>query len=200
MLRLILVRHGETHWNRERRIQGGLSDTPLSETGKKQAERLARAFAGEKISAVYSSPLQRALDTAQAIVRPHGLEARVVPALREIDVGQLEGMLLTTLGTNLYQLLVRQQEGDWVNSPGGESLGDLEKRVWAVVENIAAEHRDNIILVSHYFVTLTIICRALGMPLTSLERLRVSPGSKSILDFERGKPLLTLFNDTCHLE
>ena len=69
MLQIILVRHGETYWNQERRIQGGSSNTQLTEVGKRQAEALAQLLKDKNIAAIYSSPLQRALNTAQAIAR-----------------------------------------------------------------------------------------------------------------------------------
>ena len=86
MTEILLVRHGETEWNRESRFQGH-ADPPLNELGREQAAELATALAGEELAAVYSSPLKRALETAQAVAEPHGLSAIPVESLREVDVG-----------------------------------------------------------------------------------------------------------------
>lgn len=201
-MRVILVRHAATSWNQERRIQGGGSDTELSEMGKKQAQILAQLLKGENIVAIYSSPQKRAIDTAKAIAQNYPIEVTIVFGLREIDVGEFEGIPLASLGTSFDQFLVewRQPDGS-ANLPGGESLTDLADRVWAVMENIREKHCDGVVVVvSHYFALLTIICRALGLSLSHLGRLRVSVGGISILDFEDKKSRLVVLNDTCHLE
>ncbi|MFC1924252.1 histidine phosphatase family protein, partial [Chloroflexota bacterium] len=88
-MRLILVRHGETSWNYQGRIQGCRSDTELSQKGRAQAEKIAIALRREKLGAVYSSTLRRARDTAQAIAQDCQLEVRLNHDLREIDAGEL---------------------------------------------------------------------------------------------------------------
>ena len=107
MVKVILVRHGETDWNQWRRIQGGNSDTPLNETGKAQAEAVALRLKREMIQAVYSSPLQRALDTARAIASYHPLKVEVLPALKEVDAGLLEGLTFEELNRRLARGLPR---------------------------------------------------------------------------------------------
>lgn len=201
-MRIVLVRHGETYWNQEHRIQGGGSDTELSEVGRKQANSLAQLLKGESIVAVYSSPLKRALDTAKAIARYHLVEVTVVPDLREIEAGEMEGIPLASLGSTFDQFLLEWRHGDGsAKLPGGESLADLADRAWAVIEDIRDRHHDGVaVVVSHYFTILTIICRALELPLSHLRRLRVSVGGVSILDFEDRGSRLVVLNDTCHLE
>ena len=94
MVKVILVRHGETDWNRARRIQGGNSDTQLNQNGRQGAESLALRLKPEKIQAIYTSPLQRARETAQAIAQYHQLEVKIEPTLKEIEVGE-HGLLIT---------------------------------------------------------------------------------------------------------
>lgn len=184
-----------------RRIQGGSSDTAMSQTGKQQAKNLALALKGEKLSAIYSSPLQRALDTARAIARHHRLKVQVEPELRELEVGELEGVLAESLGTDFSHFLLHWQRGDGSEKlPGGESLADLQQRAWSAVQRIAARHDGTVVLVSHYFVILTIICAALGLPPSGIRHLRVAVGSMSTLDFKDGRIVLTSLGDTCHLE
>ncbi len=200
-MRIILIRHGTTQWNQERRIQGGGSDTELNETGKEQIENLARLLKEETITAIYSSPLKRALDTAKAISQYHAAEVTVVPDLRELDVGDFEGMPLTSFSSTLDQFLLDWQEGDGsARLPNGESLTDLTDRTWAFVDNINDNEQNRVVvIVSHYFTILTIICRALKLPLTHLKRLRLNAGGISILDFRDGTARLVVLNDTCHL-
>ena len=153
------------------------------------------------IAAIYSSPLKRARDTAQAIASHHGLEVRIEPFLKEMEVGELEGIPISELGTSFstYMLEWRQGEGT-ARLPGGESLVDLSNRVWAAVQSMMKDNKQgNVVLVSHYFVTVSIICRALGMPVTHIGRIRVQNASISILDFSSRQPSLILLGDTCHL-
>ncbi len=104
-LKIILVRHGETDWNRVKRVQGGSSNTPLNDIGREQAKGLAAMLAKEKICAVYSSPLERALVTAKGIAGVHGLEVITEPSLREIEAGELEGVLSSELGRRFSEFL-----------------------------------------------------------------------------------------------
>jgi broad specificity phosphatase PhoE len=172
----------------------------MSELGKKQAENLALALKGEKLNAIYSSPLQRALETSRMIARYHNLEVQIEPELREFEVGALEGVLASTLCNNFGQFLVECNNGDCTKKmPGGESLSDLQQRSWMTVQRIVSRHAGTVALVSHYFVTLSIICAALGLPPDAITRFRVNVGSMSRLDFHNGYPCLTALGDTCHL-
>lgn len=201
IIRLYLVRHGETEWNRIHRIQGGSSDTPLNGNGKKQAAQLAGHFKGKPVTALYSSPLSRALDTAVAIAGYHELPVQREADLREIDVGELEGMYLQTLTHDFSSYLLGFNRGEGnLRLPGGESLADVYRRAWAVVKSIVRTEHGPTIVVSHYFVILSIICAALDMPVSGVRLLRIRPASVSILDFDNTGAVLSLFNHTCHLD
>jgi broad specificity phosphatase PhoE len=202
MIRLILVRHGETAWNQERRIQGGSSDTGLSEVGRRQVERLGLALKETKIDAIYASPLKRALDTAQAIAGYHQLIVQVEPDLREMEVGELEGVSIAELGTSFSQFLLQWRQGQGMEKlPGGESVIELADRVWATIESIMKKHEQGtIVVVCHFFTAVAAICKALGWPLTCIERIRVQTGSISIIDLEDGQHRLVSLSDTCHLK
>lgn len=169
--------------------------------GKKQAEKLGLALKGVEIAAVYSSPLKRAFDTAMAIARHHRLAVQVEPDLREMEVGELEGVPITELGTSFSQFLLQWRQGQGLERlPGGESVVDLADRVWATIERILERHKmDTVVVVGHYFVVVVAICRALGWPLTTLERIRVQTGSISIVEFGDKHPYLVSLGDTCHL-
>ena len=201
MVTVILVRHGETEWNKLRRIQGGSSDTQLNQTGKKQAESLALRLKAEPIQAIYSSPLQRALDTAQAIARYHRTEVEIEPALKEIEAGGLEGTPIEQIGSRLDQLLTRGDEsGSFFKKHGGESLAEVQQRAWGTIQSLVRQYPDGeIVVVSHYFTLLTIICSVLNLPLSHLGRLRIGPGSISTIVIDEQTLRLVLFNDSCHL-
>ena len=201
MTKIILVRHGETDWNLARRIQGGSSDVPLNVNGKQQAERIALRLQSEKVVAVYSSPLQRALHTAQAIASYHNLEVNIEPSLREIEVGEFEGMPVVQIGKYLDQILTGNREGNLPKMPGGESLAELQERGWSTIQRLVGKHPDEVVaVVCHYFIILAIICAVLDLPLSHIRRFRVSPGSISSIIFENGLTRLLLFNDVCHSE
>ena len=199
-MELHLIRHGETDWNQARRIQGGRSDTQLSETGRQQVARLGLRLQSEKIDAIYSSPLQRAQDTARAIAHYHRLPVGIEPSLKEIDVGELEGMSIAGVG-KLSELLVSYKQGDELpRLPGGESVAEVQQRVWSTIQRLVDKHREGVlVVVSHYFSVLTAICSVLNLPLSEINRLRINPSSISVITFDGQTPRLTLFNDTCHL-
>ena len=211
MIQVILVRHGETDWNKSRRIQGGNSDTPLNERGREQAKALALRLKQEEIGAIYSSPLQRALHTAQAIAYHHQLEVQIEPSLQEINVGKLEGVEINSLGKRLDELLTLQGQDQrqagverdlWnkLQHIGGESLTELQQRAWDTLQHIVSQHSDGaIVVVSHYFTILTIICAALNLPLSQIGRLRLGTSSISTITFDESVTRLILFNDSCHL-
>lgn len=201
MVRVILIRHGETDWNKIRRIQGSGSDTRLNERGEQQAQSLALRLRQEKIQAIYSSALHRALDTAQPIAADHQLELQIEPSLNEISAGELEGVLMEKIGGRLDQLLTG---GDKVEVnlkiPGGESLSEVQQRAWHTIQRLVNQHPDGVIVVvSHYFIILTIICAVLNLPLSQIGRLRLGSGSISTIVFDGQTPRLVLFNDNCHL-
>lgn len=164
---------------------------------------LGLALKAEELGAIYSSPLQRALETAQTIARYHKyLEVHMEPELRELEVGDLEGATVESLGTDFSQFLLRWREGEGAEKlpGGGESLVDLRDRAWSVAKRIVADHQGTVVLVSHYFVIVSIICAALGLPPKGIRRFRVGVGSMSVLDFRDGLPCLVSLGDTCHLK
>ncbi len=163
---LILVRHGQTDWNLEGRYQGG-ADVPLNATGREQAKRLAAELATTRIDALYSSPLRRALDTALAVARGRGLEVRRDPRLREIELGEWEGMLSGRIAEG-YPELHRQWVRDPrpVRPPGGESIREVHDRTIAAVEGMVAEHSGGTLcLVTHKVAMVVIRSHYLGLDL-----------------------------------
>jgi len=201
-MRLILIRHGETFWNWERRIQGCRSNTELNQRGKEQAEKIASLLGKQKVDAIYSSPLKRAVDTAQAIAQACGLGMNVAPELREIDAGELEGLSEEELGKRYKAFWREWRKGNSsLPLPGGESLEGLQRRAWGEIERIMERHpNETVAVISHLFANLTIICQALGLDLDNMRYLRQDPAAINILEITRQGNSLLLFNDTCHLE
>lgn len=200
-MRLILARHGETMWNRENRILGH-TEIELTETGRKQAERLALALKDEKVTAIYTSPLRRARETADEIARFHQLEVLPDDALKELDAGELDGLTFDEVMERYGQFLQEWlRDTTSLKMPGGESVAELQERAWNAVERIVGDHPDGVVvLVSHSFAIMSIIARALGMSLANFRRLRLGVASISILNFGKRGTSLVLFSDTCHLK
>ena len=199
-MKLILVRHGETYWNEERRVQGGSSDVGLNEAGLKQATKLASFLKNENIAAIVSSPLNRATATAQAIASHHRLRVEVANGLKEIEVGELEGLSLSNLRTTFSQFLMQWwQGGGSERLPKGESLVEMQQRSWEAIDGLLAEHKnETVVVVSHYFVILAIIFKALDLPLKYFTKFKVDPGSISILEFGNYGTRLVALNDTSY--
>jgi len=199
-LKLILIRHGETYWNAERRIQGGDSDIELNDTGLNQAKKVAAFLKNEPITAILSSPLQRAISTAEVIAGHHQLSVKVDQGLRELRVGELEGMSVSNLSTTFSQFLMQLWQGKGSTKlPNGESLSELQQRAWNAVESFLKQHNNgSVAVVSHYFVTLTIILKALDLPLDYFTKFRLDPGGVSIIEIQDYGPRLVVFNDTSY--
>lgn len=201
MTNVILVRHAQTSWNQARRIQGGDNDVVLDETGEQQCRCLAERLKKEKIDAVYSSPLTRAMATARWIAHEHNVDVIEEPAFREINCGALEGMEIADIGSRLQRLVNGGNEDELLfKSCGGESCGELRERAWGAILDKVAKHPDGtLVVVSHYFVIASILCAVLGIPATQLGRFRLGVTSISTVSFDAYGPFLTLYNDRCHV-
>ena len=201
-MKLILVRHGQTTMNRDRIIQGCGSDSGLSQRGREQAERTASLLGQQKIDAIYSSPLKRAVDTAQAIAQACQLGVNVAPGLKEIDAGELEGVSLDNMEEQHMEPWREWMRGNTsLLLPGGESLEELQRRAWNEIERMMERHRDEtIVVVSHLMVTVAIICRAIEIDLRHALRLKQDSAAISIVEISAQGNSLLLFNDTCHLD
>ncbi|MGE5593856.1 MAG: histidine phosphatase family protein [Betaproteobacteria bacterium] len=201
MTRVFLVRHGETEWNTARKYQGH-RDVPLSPAGERQSERLALRLMEENLAAVYTSDLSRAVMTAHAIAKPHGLEVVQLRELREIDVGDWEGMSLDEL-QRARRADVEKWLEDTVNNPipGGESYANLRDRVVPKVMELVRAHPDaSICVVSHAGPVKMILCNALGITIDHRHRIDLANASLCAVEYSPGRdPRVVLVNDTCHL-
>ena len=196
-MEVILVRHGATDWNIQGRCQGS-TDRELSETGVRQAEAIAANLSGKPISAVYSSRLVRARHTAQFISRPHGLQVRIEDDVRELDHGALEGLTFNEIKEH-YPDFIRKwrTEPAELQVPGGERLSDVQQRALAALHRIAAVHEanDTIVVVSHNFPILGIICHVTRTHLNKYRDFRLEPCGHSRLRWDRQNWQVTHIND-----
>ena len=147
-MRLLLVRHGETDWNLGNRFQGH-ADPPLNETGRAQARELAAALADRSFDAVYSSPLRRAFETAEIIAAPHGLQPVPDPGLREVDVGEWQGITREEVERRFPEQY-RRWLGFGQGWDEGETYDEMGRRVVATLLEIARKHGgETVLCVTH---------------------------------------------------
>ncbi len=149
MTELLLVRHGETNWNAERRWQGR-DDPPLNAVGRQQAEQLAADLDGERLDAVYTSDLRRALETAEIVAHRLDLPVRPLGLLREIDVGSWSGLTREVLEARFPEQLARHLESWGTGWEDGETPAQLTERTLVAARQIASEHpAGRVLVVTH---------------------------------------------------
>jgi len=196
-----LIRHGETEWNAENRMCGR-SDIPLSEAGRRQAEALAKRLKLIPLAAVYSSPLKRALETAQLISEVTGLQPVLDDRLVELDYGEWEGKSLADILRNDPETY-RAWDADpaQIAPPGGESGLAAQQRIVSFLDFLAAKHpQGHALVVFHKTVCRLAICHVLGMSASEYRRrLILSNAALSIIQSQPWGWQLMSYNDTSHL-
>ncbi len=199
--RFFLVRHGETAWNREDRMRGW-ADAPLNDRGRRQARAVGEALAEEPLVAVYTSPLSRAVHTAEAIARPHGLRPLPFEPIKDFHFGAWEGKLRSEVKT-AWPELYRVYETDPASfqAPGGETLADLHARVLQGLRELAEKHEGETVALSSHAVTCQIAILAI-LGLGPGKYWNVKQGNCAINAFHVGPRgwVLEKMNDTGHLE
>ncbi len=198
-MQLILVRHGETLWNKEGRVQG-VSDVELSEVGLEQAGRLAYALKDHPIGAIHASPLKRAYQTADAINRYHHKDIQVHTDLMEMDQGDFEGLTFKELMACEKDFLKKWiSDPASVTMPNGESFIDVQDRAWRVLEGII-QNQETALIVSHNFTIAAILCKVRNISLSQFRSTCVDTASKTIIHVNENEPAIILFNDRSHLQ
>lgn len=200
-MRLLLVRHGETEWNKFGRFQGQC-DVPLNNRGLAQARQAARAVAVSPGCTVYASPLYRTMQTAQEISRPAGANVIPLEGLKELNLGDLEGITGAEMRADWPQVYAawREDPAELV-MPKGESLKQLQDRAWQAFLNMESAHQeeDTLVAVSHNFTIRTIICKLLGMPLSNFHRMSLDLASICTVETGSSGRRLVVYNSTGHL-
>jgi len=199
MLHLMLVRHGETDWNAQRRYQGQ-TDIPLSAMGKRQAELIGERLAGQKIDVVYASDLKRAWETAQIIAEKSGLEILSEPRLRELKFGVLEGLTFGEAEASYPDMIVAWLE-DFNNTPeGAETIDLFNARIVSLLDDLKRKHGEQIVLLVGHGGSLSEILRViLGLSREQRWYLEMENASLSEVLVSEDYVSLKRLNDACHL-
>jgi broad specificity phosphatase PhoE len=204
MIRIILVRHGQTAWNvgagGGERFRGR-TDLPLDDTGLAQAHALAQRLADHPIVAVYSSPLKRAVQTAQPIAQRLGLPVQPLPGIMDINYGDWQGLShpeVAQVYPDLYQRWLEKPH--LIRFPHGESLRQVRLRGMAALKEVAARHEGQVILlVAHQVVNKVLVCAMLGLDNSHFWRIRQDNACINVFEHQDEFFTAVLINDTCHL-
>ena len=200
MTELILARHGETVWNVEK-IYRGRADVNLDEVGVKQAGLLGKYLSNWELEAIYSSPLRRAIDTANIIARYQNIGVHIAEGLIDFDYGELQS-LPEQEAKRLYPTI----HNEWHNNPhkvkmpGGESLEDVKRRAIEVVNDVLSKYQGSIVLVAHRVVNKILICSLLGLNNSYFWNIKQDVGGITIFNYADGRFVLTRHNDISHLK
>jgi len=199
-MNLILIRHGETEWNRIGRCQG-VADIALNQNGKKQIKELASSLKAESISAVYSSDLKRALETAREIASHHKLTVNVEKDLREMDQGELEGLKFQEIRERYDHVLKEWRESpETLKLPKGESLTELQERALRVFNKILARHSgETVVTVSHNLTITTLLCKFTGVGLKGFRNFNLQAACKNLIVCREDGIEIEVLNDVSHL-
>lgn len=201
MTRVILLRHGQTEWNRVERFRGR-ADLALDEVGLAQAEAAASYIAGWEPVALYSGPLRRTMMTAQALARRLTLPITPLEGLTDIDYGLWQGL-------SPEEAADRDPERyrQWLETPHlmrfpeGESLDQVRSRALAALDEVLARHRDQtVVLVSHKVVCKVLLCAVLGLDNSHFWQVEQDVCAINLLEARDRVPAVALLNDTCHLK
>lgn len=200
MTTVMLIRHGETDWNVEEKFRGRM-DIDLNERGTRQAHLLAEYLADVPVAAVYSSPLKRALMTAEIIASPHHVDVKIATELTDFDYGEWEGLsheAVREKHKELYQGWLRSPH--LVKMPRGESLDEVRRRAVSLVEQVIAQYQGTVALVSHRVVNKVLVCALLGLDNSHFWNIRLDTCGITAFLYEKDRFVLTRHNDTSFLK
>ncbi len=201
-VKILLVRHGETDWNLAGRFQGR-SDVPLNQKGVEQANALASALRKESLTAIYSSPLVRAKETARLIKVFHPSSPLYEDeGLVEMDLGEFEGIEGPRWAEKHADFRQAWRDNPAsVTMPGGECLQEVQARSLVALERITHSYplESTLLVCSHNFVILTILCHALEIPLDRFRELRQGTAALNVLYMQGEKLQVEVVNDRSHL-
>jgi len=200
MTRIILVRHGQTPWNKDKIFRGS-RDIPLNDTGREEARLAGEWLKGETIHAAYCSPLSRARDTGEAISRHHGLQVADLPGLTDLQYGDWEGLPLTEVKVKYADLYRRWETAPHtVRFPNGETLDEVKARALAAVAAVVQRHPEQtVLLAAHRAINKVLIAAFIGLDNSHFWRLGQDTTAINCFNAVNGTWHIMLLNDTCHL-
>ena len=178
-----------------------MADIDLNDTGRRQIEELAHSLRDADISAVYSSDLLRAFRTARQIASHHDLDVNIDKDLREMDQGDLEGLLFEEIRDRYADVLKEWRESpETLMLPGGESLLQVQERAWNVFEKLSSLHAgETVVAVSHNLTITALLCKITGVGLRGFRNFNLRAASKNLIVSVNGNVEVRLLNDVSHL-
>ncbi|MGC9490488.1 MAG: histidine phosphatase family protein [Thermovirgaceae bacterium] len=195
-MRVFLIRHGRTAWNAQGLFQGG-RDIPLDATGRDQVKAMAEKAAGIPFAVIWSSPLARARETADALARKTGVEVCEHGGLSEIRHGKWEGLKAEVVARRWPRLFsLWHERPEEVVMPEGESLEDVQARSMRAMEDVTARERDPIAVVTHDAVIKVLLCTWLGLPLSRFRCFELGNASITGVRLSKKRASLFLLGDT----
>ena len=198
-MRIYVVRHGETAWNKEE-IFRGRKDVPLNEAGKRQAERAGVFFAGRPVRRILSSPLTRAMQTAEPIGTSTGAAVEALEEFTDMDFGIWEGLSLREVEERYpSDMMVWKKSPEKLWIEGGESLTMVRRRISEGFGKIASAEEQDIAVVTHRVICKLIVLHFLRIENEHFWDMKFDPGSITLLEGRNGRFTLIFSNDTCHL-
>lgn len=201
-VKLFLIRHGQTLWNEEGRYQGD-SDIGLTRVGIRQAKLAAKYLAKVNLSNIYSSPLERALDTANIVGKGRNLKPVLRENLKEIYFGKWEGMKFSEINKEFHDDYQNWLKDPYNNSPtGGESFKKVQERAVAEIDNIVNENEDksSVAVITHGGVILSLLVHWLQIPMPRWRSIIQRQGAINIAVIDKGFPYISTINYTGHLK
>ena len=201
MMRLYIVRHGETQWNAESRAQGSMN-VQLTENGINQARSLANRIQHYPIDVIYSSDLDRAYETAKIIGKKINLEVNILNELREMSFGKWEGLTMAEIQQKYRDhYIVWRSTPHQAKIPDGEKLLDVQTRSLKAVHQLLKRHKDqNILIVSHGVTIKSMILGLMDIELSNFYKIKQDNACLNIIEFREYGPVIVTLNDTAHLE
>lgn len=201
MTLILLIRHAQNEWVRSGRLAGWTPGVHLNEEGRRQAEALGERLATAKLRAIYSSPLERAVETAEAIAQHNAdLKVTIEKEIGEVDYGEWTGMPLRKLRRwRLWKVV--QQYPSGAEFPAGESLRAMQFRTVGAIERIAEQNPGaTVAVVTHADVIRVVFAHYAGIHLDLFQRLMIAPASITAISLHQMGPYILRMNDTSHYE
>jgi broad specificity phosphatase PhoE len=199
-LTILFLRHGQTDWNKAGRWQGH-ADIPLNETGQRQAEALCQRLRNWPIETIYTSDLQRCVQTAVPLANELGLEPIETELWRERDVGDFSGMTGDQARKNYPEIWAQAVRG-MIDPPNGEPFADVQARAWRAFETVAEAHSEGMVaVITHGGFLHALLGQVMGIDPEIYGRFSIRGNTGlSIVEVNDRGPVVTLLNDTSHLE